>query len=217
MAVADASSDPVARYSQAESVRLAFVAALQLLPPRQRAVLLLRDVLAYSAAEVATILEMPVGAANSALHRARRRLEAAGLSAELATMPEAWPEDPAIARLLEAYVGAWERDDVAAIVSTLRSEVRLAMPPSPSWFAGRDDVIAFLSRWVLSQGRFALTPVIANGQPAYVMRLADPDVPRQPRGLQVLTVRSDGVMAIECFMDPAVAGRFVPGGASIGR
>lgn len=204
----DAALDPAARYSMRESVALAFVAALQTLPPRQRAVLLLRDVLAWPATEVADALAMTVSAANSALHRARTTLQSS-VHPEGAESPSARrPADPEEQRLLEAYIRAWESDDVDALVATLREEVRLAMPPSPAWYAGRAAVAELLRRWVLPMGPFRLRSAQANLQPATVLSVVGPDGSSQAVGVHVLTVRSGEISHIDAFMDPRIAGHF---------
>ena len=204
----DAELDPAARYSIRESVSLAFLAALQSLPARQRAVLLLRDVLAWSAAETADALGITVGAAASLLHRARAKLAAGHHRTGAWAMPSAWPTDPRISSLLSAYMRAWETDDVEALVSTLKADVRLAMPPSPSWYAGRGPVVEFLRRWVLPQYRWRLGLTSANGQPAVGLVGADRDGLERPLGIQVLTLEAGGIAEITAFMDPDIGRRF---------
>lgn len=204
----DESLDPAAAYSSAESVKLAFIAALQTLPARQRAVLILRDVLAWSAAETADALDMSLGAANSALHRARQTVtEQAGDRDPVAQQD---PDDPKLIRLLEAYLRAWQRDDIDGLVATLQADVRLAMPPSVSWYSGRDDVAGFLGSFVLPQGTYSLVPTTANGQPAFETIVRGPDGIDRPAGMQVLTVDAEGVSAIDFFLDPAMQGDPLP-------
>jgi RNA polymerase sigma-70 factor (ECF subfamily) len=207
----DAELDPAARYSVRESVSLAFLAALQSLPARQRAVLLLRDVLAWTTAETADALSIPVGAAESLLHRARQKLAAGHHRTGAWAMPSSWPTDPQIRRLLSAYVRAWETDDVDALVATLKAEVRLAMPPSPSWYAGRGPVVEFLRRWVLPQGRWRMPLTSANGQPAVGVIGIGRDGRDTPLGIQVLTIDKTGISDITAFMHPAIATRFGSG------
>jgi RNA polymerase sigma-70 factor (ECF subfamily) len=207
----DAGLDPAARYSLRESVSLAFLAALQTLPARQRAVLILRDVLDWSAAEVAPVLGMSVGAVNSALHRARSALRASHHRSGIDAMTSRSPDDPAIRRLLDAYVRAWEADDVDGILATLKDDVRLAMPPSPSWYQGRAAVGELLSRWIIGttpSGRFRLPITSANGQPAVGFLELGPDGSSRVVGVHVLTVDPDGIAEITAFMDPAIAARF---------
>jgi RNA polymerase sigma-70 factor (ECF subfamily) len=205
----DAAADPAARYSVRESVSLAFLAALQSLPARQRAVLLLRDVLAWSAIETAAVLEMTLGAVNSALHRARVTLRERHHGTGAGAMPSRSPDDPAIKRLLEAYVRAWEADDVHALVETLRDDVRLAMPPSPSWYSGRAAVAELVWRWILPQGPFRMRATAANGQPAAVLHVVKPDRGERPMGVHVLTVADGRIRVIDAFMDQRIAGRFI--------
>ncbi len=204
--LADAQLDPAARYSLRESVSLAFTAALQLLPPRQRAVLLLRDVLAWRASEVAQLLEMTVSAVNSALNRARSTLASAragDVRSKVVAMIE-----PAHRPMLDAYMRAWEADDVGGLVRLLREEVRLAMPPSPAWYQGRSAVSELLARWVLPMGPFKLYPTGANLQPAALLCVMAPDGTEQPVGVHVLTIDDGLVTAIDAFMDPRIASLF---------
>ena len=202
--------DPAARYDLRESVSLAFIAALQVLPPRQRAVLLLRDVLAWSARETAEALDMSVPAVNSALHRARTALEATHHRTGRDAVASAAPDDPAVRRLLDAYVRAWQADDVAGLLATMREDVRLAMPPSPSWYVGRVVIAEGLRRWIFGALRppagYWARPTVANGQPAAVFGAAD-DLTR-PIGIQVLDVTPSGIGAITVFLDPVLAARF---------
>ena len=202
-------SDPAAVYSLAESVKLAFIAALQTLPPRQRAVLILRDVLAWSATETADVLEMSVAAANSALQRARRQLQDTVHGGGVDSFRGAEPEDPRIRSILAAYVHAWQTDDVASLVETLRADVRLAMPPVPSWYQGRSDVLEFLRRWIFPQGRIELLPAFANAQPAFVLLAVSPEGQRQPLGVQVLTVDAEGISEMHSFLSPDLAAPYL--------
>jgi RNA polymerase sigma-70 factor, ECF subfamily len=202
--LADASLDPAARYSLRESVSLAFTAALQALPARQRAVLLLRDVLAWRASEVAEVLDMTEPAVTSALKRARSALQ--GRAEKEAAKVDR--------RLLERYMRAWETDDMDALVGILREEVRLAMPPSPAWYEGRDAVVELLRRWVMPMGPFKMRLTGANLQPAVVLLGVGPDRAELPLGVHVLALAGERVEVIDAFMDPRVAGRFVGGEAS---
>lgn len=141
-----------------EAVRLAFVAALQRLPGRQRAALVLRDVLGMSASETAAVLDVTVAAANSALQRAR---------AAVATgRAERSADDPQAQRLAERYAAAWERGDVDAIVGLLAADARYAMPPLPRWYAGRAAIRTFLVRGPLTE-RWRFLPARGNGAPAF--------------------------------------------------
>src|ERR671918_2242610 len=157
---------PEARYEQRESVELAFIAALQHLPPRQRAVLILRDVLGFSGREVAEALDTTVGSVNGALHRARQaigdRLPDESQQATLRALG-----DRGIREFVERYVEAWERGDVDAIVAMLVEDVRMAMPPMALWYRGRDAVARFLAAQPLRLERWRFVPLRANGQLAF--------------------------------------------------
>ena len=210
--VADASLDPAARYSLRESVSLAFTAALQLLPPRQRAAVLLRDVLCWRAAEAAQVLDMTISALNSALNRARKTLQAAERAVDRTTDQPAPPvrlSDPADTRLLAGYMRAWEADDVDGLVTMLREEVRLAMPPSPVWYQGREPVAELLRRWVLPMGPFRMRATGANLQAAAILLAVAPDGNEHAIGVHVLTFDEGQIVAIDAFMDPNIAARFV--------
>jgi RNA polymerase sigma-70 factor (ECF subfamily) len=208
--VAGAAADPAARYDVRESVSLAFIAALQVLPPRQRAVLLLRDVLGWSAREAADALEQSVGATTSALHRARVALRATHHRTGPEAVAASAPTEPVARRLLDAYVRAWAADDVDGLIATMREDVRLAMPPSPTWYSGRAAVGAALRRWVFGAlrppGGYAVRATMANGQPACVF--ADAATPDQPIAVEVLTVAGGRVAAITVFLDQTLAARF---------
>lgn len=210
----DASLDPEARYSVRESVSLAFVAALQTLSSRQRAVLLLRDVLCWRASEAAEVLGMTVSAVNSALNRARAKLHAGAhggqdsRAEDPASRVGAEPISAADRHLLEAYMLAWETDDVDALVTTLREEVRLAMPPSPSWYEGRTAVTELLRRWVLPMGPFSMRASGANLQPAAVLSVVGLDGSEQALGVHVLSIDGGRIAVIDAFMDPRIAAHF---------
>jgi RNA polymerase sigma-70 factor (ECF subfamily) len=208
--IAGAASDPAARYDLRESVSLAFIAALQVLPPRQRAVLLLRDVLGWSAREAADALDQTVSATNSALHRARVALRRTHHRSGALAVPAAGPDDPFAQRLLEAYVRAWADDDIDKLLAIMREDVQLAMPPSPAWYRGRDDIEVGLRQWIFGALRpptgYAVRPTTANGQPACV--IAPADSPDRPIGLAVLTVETGGIANITIFLDEKLAARF---------
>ena len=188
---------PEARYEQRESVELAFVAALQHLPPNQRAVLILRDVLGFSAREVAESLETSVASVNSAMQRARKTVdERLPDRSQQATLRDLG--DERLRRLVTDYVEAWESRDVGAMAAMLAEGATFAMPPHPRWFQGRDAVIAFLATTGRPDLRHALTS--ANGQPAigWYLRSADGDG-YEPASLEVLTVEGDRVREIVAF------------------
>lgn len=192
----DASPSPESVVSARESVSLAFLVALQALPPKQRAVLLLRDVVGLEATEVATELDLSVAAVTSALQRARDKL---------ATRPTVDPTPPP--ELLARYVSAWERADVDALVALLREDASLAMPPIPVWVRGRAAIAASLRGMVLppdAAGRFRLAAVAVNGRPGFAM-YAGPE----PRSIHVLDVVEGAIASIVAFSDPVVAARFV--------
>jgi RNA polymerase sigma-70 factor, ECF subfamily len=208
--IADAAADPAARYDLRESVSLAFIAALQVLPPRQRAVLLLRDVLGWSARETAAALDQSVAATNSSLHRARAALRTTHHRTGRDAVAAAAPSEPVARRLLDAYVRAWAADDVDGLIETMREDVRLAMPPSTTWFDGRSTVEVALRDQIFGPLRpgagYAVRATSANRQPAVVFAAAD--APETPLGVQVLDLERDRITGITVFLDPDVATRF---------
>jgi RNA polymerase sigma-70 factor (ECF subfamily) len=163
----DRLTSPAARYEQRESIELAFVAALQHIPARQRAVLILRDVLGFSAREVAGTLEMTPAAVDTALQRAHKtvddRLPARSQSATLQALG-----DERLREIVDRFVDAWERADVGSVVAMLAHDATITMPPRPTWYRGRDAVANFLRAVALAPGtRWRLLPVNANGQLAF--------------------------------------------------
>jgi RNA polymerase sigma-70 factor (ECF subfamily) len=190
--------DPAEHAVSGESVRLAFIAALQHLAPRQRAVLILRDVLRWRAAEVASLLDTSADAVNSALRRAR---------AALATVDrDSAPKQPPAAdrQLLAAYIKAFERHDLDALVALLRRDAILEMPPFELWMQGPDDI----RRWLLAVdalGQELLAPVNANGSPAVaVYRPPTPGGQPTAFSIQVLDNIAGRIGAIHVFLDPAL-------------
>ncbi|QRP51000.1 RNA polymerase subunit sigma-70 [Amycolatopsis sp. FDAARGOS 1241] len=198
-----AAADPAVVTAARAGVRLAFIAALQLLPARQRAVLTLRDVLAFRTAEVAELLDTTTAAVDSALRRARAHLADAAPVADDLTEPAA----DADRELLEHYVDAFTRADAGELVRLLRADVELEMPPIPTWFSGRSAVVGFLAARVLARDRWLLTPTRANGQPAVVVHHRT-DGEAVPYGVQVLTVRGDRIARLTSFNDPALVPAF---------
>jgi RNA polymerase sigma-70 factor (ECF subfamily) len=196
-----ASADPAETAVARESVRLAFIAALQQLPARQRAVLILRDVLRWKAEEVATLLESSVASVNSALQRAR-----ATLSAEDKT--DARPVDPMdekTAELLGRYVDAFERYDMETLVTLLHEDATQNMPPYEMWLQGRDDIIT----WMVTVGHECrgsrLLATTANGCPAFAQyRPSGPDGKHEPWALQVLEISDGRIAAITSFLDTSL-------------
>ncbi len=173
--LAEATENPEARYTRQESVSLAFLTALQLLPPRQRAILLLSDVLDWRAGEIAQLLEISVSAANSALHRARVTLEK-NYHSEQREMEQVHRADTATDMLLARYLQAWETDDVDGLVALLKEDATLSMPPVPSWYQGREAIRTILLAVLFPSGvqkRWRLLPTHANGQPAFAVYRAD--------------------------------------------
>jgi RNA polymerase sigma-70 factor (TIGR02960 family) len=207
--------DELLRYEDREGVELAYVAALQLLPPNQRAALLLREVLGFSAREVAEILDTSVASVNSALQRARAKLErelpARTQQETLQALGDKRPpEIPA------HFVDAWNRSDVPAIVAVLSEDASFSMPPLPTWFRGRDDIAAFITallegaRTIGAPWRFEVTS--AGGQPAMLGRRRNPDSGHYELGvLAVITFEGELIAAITAFIGPGVLGRFRPG------
>ena len=205
----DGFAGPEARYEQRESVELAFIAALQHLPARQRAVLILRDVLGYSAREVADALETTPASVYSALQRAHRtvdeRLPGQSQQATLRALGDA-----GLREVVDGYVDAWERGDADAVLAMLAEDATMAMPPMPAWYRGRDAVADFLRGWPLAGGlRWRLVPVRANGQTAFGTYLWDTDKESfMPHGVSVVTLHDSRIAEITTFLDPAAFGRF---------
>ncbi|BCB74867.1 sigma-70 family RNA polymerase sigma factor [Phytohabitans flavus] len=197
--------DPAAVIASRGSLRLALVAAMQHLPARQRAVLLLRDVLACSASEVAEMLGTTTAAVNSALQRARAHLEqVAPDEDELAE-----PADGERRVLLDRYVAAFEKADVAELLQLLRADVVLEMPPLLSWFAGRDAVRRFFGAHVLTRpDALRMVHTRANGQPAVAAYVRGPDDAYQMHAIHVLTLRPGGIARIVVFLDDHLFARF---------
>jgi len=193
-------ADPAAIVASRAGMRLALIAALQYLPGRQRAVLILRDVLGWRAAEVADLLGTSTGAVNSLLQRARARLEQVAPAAD--EMHE--PVGAGDRVLLSRYAAAFESADIDALMGLLRDDAVLEMPPLPAWFAGRDQVGAFLRDQVLRGRHFRLIPTAANGQPAFAGYLRDLDGVFRAHAIQVLTISGGQVTRIVSFLDPAL-------------
>jgi len=194
-----ATADPAAVTVSRAGIRLAFVAALQYLSARQRAMLILRDVLEWSAAEVADLLDTTTTAVNSGLRRARAQLAAA-------LPPEdelAEPADPRQRALLDRFAAAFERADVNALAALLREDVALEMPPLLTWFTGRQAVVRFLASNALAEpGKLRLVPVAANGQAAFAAYLRQPDGSFRAYAVTVPMATSTGIARIITFFDP---------------
>ena len=192
---------PEARYEQAEAISLAFVTALQLLPPRQVAVLLLRDVLGFHAREVAGMLEVSVESANSALKRARASLQRRQVGAGHPPPPAAG--SPAEDAIVARFARAWQAADLDALVALLTGDAFLAMPPEPFGYQGRDLVARYCARQFAAGRRFDLVPARANGQPAFGAYLRGPAGIRHATAFYVLTLAGGQICGMTRF-DAAV-------------
>jgi RNA polymerase sigma-70 factor (ECF subfamily) len=188
---------PEARYEQTESISLAFVTALQVLPPRQLAVLILRDVLGFHASEVAGMLDTTVESVTSALKRARAGLERRPLPAGGAPAPAAG--SPAEDAIVAKFVRAWESADLNALVALLTDDVFMSMPPMPLEYQGRDLVARFCDGLFGAGRRFDLVPTRANGQPAFGAYVRTREGISHGAGLYVLTLAGDRVCAMTRF------------------
>ena len=215
LGVPDGLAAPEASVEQRESVELAFIAALQLLPPRQRAVLILREVLGFSAREVAETLDSTTASVNSALQRARKTIDD--------HLPDRSQQetlrslgDNGIRELVERYVDAWERGDVDAVAAMLAEDAAIAMPPMAAWFRG-PGVLVFLREWAFSgrlynaegRRRVRVIPTRASGQPAFGTYSWNPERERYlPTVLQVLTLRDGRIEEITGFVSPELFAHF---------
>lgn len=198
-------NDPAAIVAGRDSVRLALVVSLQYLPPRQRAVLILREVLALSAAEVGALLDMSVAAVKSALQRARARLEEVMPSADQA----APLTEPGRRELLESYIAAFEAADPVALERLLRQDATLEAPPLRTWYAGIRTCLPYMATHVMgSPQHWRMLPTRANGQPAVAAYYRGADGRYLPYGIVVLTAASDGISAITAFGDPDLVSAF---------
>jgi RNA polymerase sigma-70 factor (TIGR02960 family) len=196
--VVDTPLGPQARYEQTESISLAFVTALQLLPPRQLAVLILRDVLGFHADEVADMLDSTVDSVNSVLKRARASLKSK-LPATADHEPPPGPNSATENAIVAKFVRAWEAADVAALVALLTEDVFMSMPPMPFEYEGRDVVASFCASIFRAGRRFDLVPTRANRQPAFGAYLRAPNGIRHGTGLYVLTLTGDRICAMTRF------------------
>jgi RNA polymerase sigma-70 factor (ECF subfamily) len=197
--------DPAAVAVSRSGIRLAFVAALQYLSARQRAVLILRDVLEWPAAEVAELLGTTTTAVNSALRRARAQLAAA-------LPPEeelAEPAEPARRAVLDRFAAAIESADASALAELLRQDVALEMPPQLTWYAGRQAVTRFVASSLLTEpGRLRPVAVTANGQPAFAVYQREPGGGYHSHAVLVLTLTTTGIARIVSFQDAGLFGSF---------
>lgn len=208
----EATENPEARYTRSESVSLAFLTALQLLPPRQRAILLLSDVLDWRASEVAQLLGLSVSAVNNALHRARATLEK-NYRSEQREMAQSQRADAETSALLARYLHAWENDDVDGLVALLKEDATLSMPPVPSWYQGPAAIRALLRSIVFPShipNRWRLYPTRANGQHAFALyRLDEATRIYRAHGIQVVTLDAVRRVAdITAFLHPELTASF---------
>jgi RNA polymerase sigma-70 factor (ECF subfamily) len=197
--------DPAAALLSAGRLRLALVAAMQQLPARQRAILILREALELPAAEVAQVLDTSPTAVNSGLQRARARLEQADLNEDQVGLAR----DPAARATIDRYVAAFQDADIAGLKRLLADDAILEMPPFRNWYAGADDCAAFIARVFTVRGTdWRMRPAAANGQPAVAAYVRVPDGRYQLHTLQVFTVTAGRVSHNVVFGDPAVFDRF---------
>ena len=200
----DDESSPTATIERRESVELAFIAAFQHLPANQRAVLLLRDVLGFSAKETAALLETTVASITSSLQRARvrirERLPEQSQQANLRSLG-----DPRITALVTAYVEAWERSDASAILALLTEDATFSMPPYAAWYQGRKAIATFLEEAPLLAS-WRLVPTMASGQLAFGCYRLD-DTGWTAHSVDVLTLRGDKVEHITAFLQPELLSR----------
>ena len=195
--------DPAARYAIREGMELALLRAIQELPGRQRAVLIFRDVLGWTAPEVAELLDTTVASVNSALQRAR-----ATIDPQLPVAPPAVP-DQIERELLGRYVDAFERDDMDGLVALLQEDAILRMPPQPSVLGATAVATFFRERAARGDlSRMRLTPTRANGRPALVVQRRSADGGLEPHGVLVLELGGDRVAGIDAFIDPSHLPRF---------
>ena len=209
--VAGLETSPEARYDLLESTTLAFLRVLHVLTPRQRAILILRDVLDWRADEVSQALEITVSAVTSALHRARKAL-AKHYSARDRHSSRVEPDSEATRSLLDQYVRAWEYADVDALISLLKRDATFAMPPSPSWYRVRSAIRAVVSAVVLAgkaEGRWKMKSTRANSLPALAWYQQDETTSTyRAFGIQVLTIEDNLLSDITTFFNPALVRLF---------
>jgi len=199
------STDPATIVTSRNDMRLALIAALQYLPGRQRAVLILRDVLMWRAAEVAELLGSSTVAVNSVLQRARAGLQQAAPARDEIREPD----DADTRALLDKYAAAIQNADVAALTRLLRADAVFEMPPVPTWFVGRERIGRFLAAHVLREpGDLRMVPTSANGQPAFAAYKQDPDGVYRAHALQVLTCSAGGVAHVVAFRSPGLFSTF---------
>jgi len=200
----DATAGPDVRFELHESIRLAFITAIQQLPPRQRAVLLLADVLGWSALEVAAVLDFTVASVNSALQRARAKLATLERGTRSAPITDTHQRS-----LLESYVQAWESADLERFVALLKDDVVYSMPPWREWYHGQDAVKSLLRAVWPSYRGFRLVAIGANMQPAFALYTLGAEGRWNAHSLQVLSLDKDKIVSFTAFMQP-LAQRLFP-------
>ncbi|WP_433323562.1 sigma-70 family RNA polymerase sigma factor [Spirillospora sp. CA-294931] len=191
-------SDPATIVATRETTRLAFVAALQHLPPNQRVVLILRDVLKWKAAEVAELLETSTASINSALQRARAQLQQASPTQDTLTEPT----DPEQRELLDRYATLFEKADISGLVELFKQDAVWEMPPFPEWFVGVESIRRLIIRQCEPEpGDLRLVPTTANGQPAFAVYKRGDDGVHRAFHIQVLSITAEGVARAAVFFD----------------
>jgi len=202
---ADAAPGPEARYSSREAVRLAFVATLQELPPRQRAVLMLCDVLGWAAGEAAVLLDASTASVTSALQRARETLSRRFPNGQ---RPAEQPPSEAQQRLLQRYLQAWEAHDADGLGALLKEDASLLMPPWRQWYRGREAIRSFFQeRWTTCAG-LRLVPTRANAQPAFAVYQQGADGRFAAHSLQVLALEGGEIATLTLFLEPGLVPAF---------
>jgi RNA polymerase sigma-70 factor (ECF subfamily) len=200
-------TNPEARYSRVESIKLAFLASLHLLPPFQRAVLILRDVLDWPAGEVADVLGQTIPSVKSALYRARITMARHQQTLQPETVITQIA-DETMSKLLESYMHAWEAADVEGLVAILCADCTFSMPPIPSWYRGRMEIGLLVSKTVFSgqaRGRWRLLPTVANAQPGFgLYKLNESSGNYDGYGIQVITFAGNEISDITTFRNPAL-------------
>jgi RNA polymerase sigma-70 factor (ECF subfamily) len=198
--IADEAPTPEARYSSRESVKLAFVATIQSLPPRQRAVLLLCDVLGRTSNEAATLLGGSTASINSALQRSRETLAKRYPHGQPLAPPK---PDPAQQKLLGRYMKAWEGLDLDNFVALLKEEATYTMPPLPQWYLGREAIRSFFAFAFKTYAGFRMIPTAANGEPAFAAYSRnDANAPWTAHSIHVLTLEQDAISRLTLFYKP---------------
>jgi len=204
--IPDEAPTPEARYTSRESVQLAFIATIQELPPRQRAALLLCDVLGWAAAEAATLLSSSTASINSALQRARDSLAKRYPEGRL---PATTRPDPAQQQLIGRYLKAWEGHDLDAFVALLKEDAAAVMPPWLEWYVGREMIRSFFAMAWKSCGGLHLVPTAANGQPAFaVYEASSADGQWHAHSIHVITVNTGGISTLTLFIEPRLFAAF---------